>query len=77
MVVQMAMLVNKPNLAERKTSTEEFTDSPNATNRSTVLLKQHLLHYYTSVSSVIIKFLKVYSTRNTVHNPVKEIQAND
>jgi hypothetical protein len=61
MEVTKAMLENAPNPAERKSSIQEFRDSPNETNRSTFLLKQHLFHYSTSVSSVIVKFLKVTS----------------
>ena len=34
----------RANPEELKSSIEEFRDSPNETNRKTVLLKQHLLH---------------------------------
>jgi hypothetical protein len=39
MEVTGATLQNAPNPAARKSSIQEFTDSPNEMNRSTVLLK--------------------------------------
>jgi hypothetical protein len=72
MEITKAMLQNVPNPAERKSSTEEFTDSPNETNRFTVLPKQHLLHYSTSFSSVIIQFLKFTSDETAFIIPPKK-----